>query len=447
MYVCVDLGASSTRVATSDRLVHEIPNNVRVIPLNEDTHMTVWDAATYEESVLNALDVTVMRHEGANQYLEAEQRYLVGTIADRYGSTVRPNGMEPKHKQVINYQNAILAIAFEWLMTPQTYSNPGVATPIEVFVALPPIECKGSEKIFQDNLKGTYTVQFNSLSTAVTFQIADVKCKEESLLSLMNFFFNSNGSLRQENIKYRNGNSLSIDIGASTTDLAVMVNGKYLEKSGFTIPIGGNQIRDFVMNEIQMAYSFMPQITEADYVVKTGMLRLGAQEVDFSQQLRRAKEEFAIQLKDRLNSYFKQIGMSLASFMCITVGGGGSLHSCVGQGDAMNITTPALSEIIMAELHKQCPTVDVIPAPGNPRHANINGLLVYGLVWEQRAAKQANQRMIANAQATAPIMGQPAQPQGNMQGMAQAPNNYSQTTATAQPNMYVPTGAGQVGPQ
>ena len=55
--------------------------------------------------------------------------------------------------------------------------------------------------------------------------------------------------------------------------------------------------------------------------------------------------------------------------------------------------------------------------------------------------------MIANAQATAPIMGQPAQPQGNMQGMAQAPNNYAQTTATAQPNMYVPTGAGQVGPQ
>lgn len=395
--ICVDLGASSTRVATTDLLVHEIPNNVRVVPMGEDIHMQSWDSATYEESVLNMLDVTIRRHEGSNYFLPEEQRLLIGTIADRYGSSSRPTGMEPKHKQTINYQNAVVATAFQLLMSPgmTASATAGQPVPVVVFVALPPIECKGNEKIFQDTLKGTYTVKFNSLDTQVTFSVTEVKCNAESLLSLMHFFFEPNVTPRSMTAKYMTGNSLSLDIGASTTDLAAMQTSsqgvKYIEKSGVTFQIGGNQIRDYVMNEIQMRFGYTPTISEADYVVKTGNVRVGAKEVDFSKELRHAKEEFAIQLIDRLNGYFKMINMSLASFMCIAISGGGSLHSCIGEGDSMKVTTPALSEIIMNEIHRYCNTVDVIAVPGNPRHANINGLLVFAQTWDNRR-RQMEQR-------------------------------------------------------
>lgn len=379
--------------------VREIPNNIREIEVNEELHMLNGDRlqteGTFEEYLLGNLDVTILREEGENQYLSAQQRVLVGTLAERYGTTSRQTGMMPKFRQRINYINSLVATAYELILMPNM-CRPEEVIDTTVFLALPPIECKGNEKIFQENLKGTYTVRFNRINREVKFRISDVKCNAECLLSLMYFFFDTNGSLREETQKYRSGNVLGIDIGASTTDLSVMVGGKYLEKSGSTIQIGGNQIRDYVMNEIQLQFGYMPSTEEADYVIRTGYLKSGAKEIDFSNVLFQAKREFSVQLIDRLNGYFKQIGMSPASFMCFVVGGGGSLPSYIGTGATQQATTPAMSEIITDEMKRQCPNVDIMQVPGNPRHANIGGLSVYATIWE----KLENRK-----QAQAPVYG------------------------------------------
>lgn len=398
-FVCIDLGASGTRVTGRDTIVHEIPNNIREVAPDEDTHLQFWDMGTFEETLMNALDITIIREEGANMYVPAEQRVLVGPLADRYGSTSRPSGLDPKHKQPINYTNAIIATACEIMLSPGMQFNTTAVNDVKLFVALPPIECKGNEKILQENLLGTYRVQFNELQREFRFRVADVFCNSESLLSLYTFFFNENTTARAESMQYKGKNVLSIDIGASTEDNAVMSNGRYIDKSGQTISIGGNQIRDFIITSAQSKYGYTPSVEEAEYVVHTGRIKIGNTEEDFSPQLRRAKEEFSIQLLNQLDGYFKQIGMSLASFACVVVGGGGSLHSSVKVGDAEQITTPALSEIIMERLKKTCPSVDVLPVPGNPRHANIKGLLVLAIMWVnslQRKQAQTVQQPYAN---------------------------------------------------
>jgi len=63
------------------------------------------------------------------------------------------------------------------------------------------------------------------------------------------------------------GNVLSLDIGASTTDLTVIQNGRYLERSGRTYRTGGNVVRDYLITAISKEYDFDLNLSDAEKTV------------------------------------------------------------------------------------------------------------------------------------------------------------------------------------
>lgn len=386
----IDLGASNTRFVSDNGKFYEVENNIKEVAIGENIRMKPWNASSYEEIVRGSLDVEIYRLDGATEHIQAGSRYLIGQLATRIGASLTPNGLQSKADQSINYINAIVATALSKL-----YMNESTGG-VDLYVALPPIELSNkslSEQKFHDELIGNYRVKFNStIQREVQFTIQSVTCIEESFLTLISFFFNISGGLRTEALPYQKGNVLGIDIGASTTDLAVVKDVKFIDKSGQTYKIGGNFVLDLVADGIRAQFGYDPERDELQRAVETGKISQGANVVDISGLIIEAKKEFAVKLVDMMQGYFTKVAMQPHTFKAIVVGGGGSMKS--EYTDDMGVTyetSAAMSEYIWDAFKPICPSVPVISVSDDPRHANITGLYIRALV-----DKLAKQRALAN---------------------------------------------------
>jgi len=391
-FVGIDLGASNTRYVSDNGKFHEVENNIKEVAIGEVIRMKPWSADTYEDVVRGSLDLEIYRMNGATEHIKESARYLVGQLATRIGASITPNGLQSKADQSINYTNALVAIALSKLFMDE---NMGA---VDVYLALPPVELSSksiSDQKLADELVGSYRVKFNStIQKEIQFTIQTVTCVEESFLTLISFFFNVSGGFRQEAAPYQKGNVLGIDIGASTTDLAVVKDAKFVDKSGQTYKIGGNFVLDLVADGIRAQYGYDPERDELQRAVETGKITQGANIVDVSNLVIEAKREFAIKLVDMMQGYFTKIAMQPHTFKAVVVGGGGSMHSEYAEAEGRVVeTSQAMSEYIWDEFKNICPSVPVIQVSADPRHANITGLYIRALV-----DKLAKQRSLAGQQ-------------------------------------------------
>lgn len=369
-FICVDLGASNTRYSVDDGIMHWMPNNVAIIKQDENTRMEVWDSNNLDERINQHLDVTIEKTSGESSYFPL--RALVGKIADRYTSVSdKPTGMENKHTQRITYINAIVATAVSRLATGDKGDK---MNEVYMYLALPPVEASRASDYVNKELCGEYKVTFNMLGEYVNLHIKSVKCMEESLAAITTFFF-SDGKPTDKVSKYGNGYVLSIDIGASTTDLVAVQNMRYLERTGKTIKIGGNVVRDYVIDDIMSQDNIDLNLDSAEAAVAEGRVQTGMSYIDCSEIVSNAKSMFAEQIVNNMQTYFKQIGIPIQSFMAIVVSGGGSMPGGYIDNDGISHkTSESMAYFITEKLKGVCSTIAVEYIDDNPRLANIKGL-------------------------------------------------------------------------
>lgn len=370
-FICTDLGASSTRYCSDDGIIRWIPNNVCIIDEDTVTRLEPWNANSLEKSVKQSLDLSISKVGGSeSEYFPV--RALVGDVATRYSTSgIRPNGMMSKHMQQINYISALTALAVNRIVHNVSEDD------VDMYIALPPVEAKPAEEYVAKQLVGTFKIKFNMLNTELTLHIKTVTCLAESHMATTSFIFNIDGSLNQQTAKFLTGNLLSIDIGASTTDLAVLQNGQFLEKTGKTYKIGGNLVRDLVAEYIQQEFGYEADNTTAEQAVAEGRVPSGSNYIDFSDFVKRAKEEFAIQVTNNMNTYFTIVGIPLQNFKGVVVSGGGSMSSeyVTDEGETVKTSEP-MSYYISERLKAICNGIEVLYIGDEPRLANIKGMFV-----------------------------------------------------------------------
>lgn len=363
-FCAVDLGASSTRFTSNNPKVSIIPNNM--VFLDKDTFV---DLKPQEDTLVGSLEVIIEKEEASDFF---PVKALIGAMAERYSSeNDRPSVMMNKHKQRINYVSGIVAAAFTRLMD-------NIEEDMDLYVALPPIEVRHAKGIVADNFKGSYKVTFPKYKggTVLEFKITNVVCQEESLMSLTSFFFNMNGNPNEKSAAYTVGNILSLDIGASTTDLAIVKNSRYNDKSGQTYKTGGNIARDYLIDEIRMVEGYDLPIEDAERTMAEGRLQMGNTYKDVSDIVDRAKRKLAKQVVMQMQGYFRQIDIPIQTIRAIIVSGGGSLPSQYIQNGEVVETTKPMSFYITEYLQEVCPGVDVVPYGDDSRMANIRGLFI-----------------------------------------------------------------------
>lgn len=378
-FVAIDLGASSSRYCSDNGTVSVMQNNMVILPDMHESNIRV-DQPDIESN----LEVIIEKHE-ADEKNFFPAHVLIGIMAEKHRNiNERPSVNTHKYTQRINYISAVVACAVSKLKNNMSDS-------IDLYLATPPIEVYDAEREFKKTLVGNYTVKFPKYNggTTVNFKIEDVTCSEESFMACTSFFFNTNGTTRDDHRQYMSGTVLSLDIGASTTDLAIIKNGRYLDKSGQTYRIGGNVARDNLIDLICGEYAMDLPIDEAERTMAEGRLKQGNKYVDVSELVKIAKADLAKQLTTYMQTYFKRVGIPIQTINAIIVSGGGSVQSqySTDSGEIVKTSEP-MSYYVTQELTSWSSGTDVIEYGEEARFANIKGLFIKAKFDTVRKAKQ-----------------------------------------------------------
>ena len=395
--ICVDLGASGSRITGDNGIIYELPNELVMEDIDTKVNLEVSLSGDKHNDFLAGMDVTITKVAGTPCDM-FPARAIIGDLANRYSSALsRPSTMMNKARQPINIINILTAVTHQVYVTgianPPAYND---VKPITIYLALPPLEVSPENndetmQILKEKLVGTFGVKLPKLGVDLTIPIEEVKCFPESYMALAAFFFDfPNCTVNRDNAsKYGKGYAMSLDIGASTTDITIALNMGYQEKSGQTFKTGGNVIEMHLANSIRSKFGFDPTHESLQQAIREGRLIYGNGYVDVSDMLKRAKREFARSIVSSLQDYFRLTNIPLQSVRVIVVSGGGSLVSgYINEEGQFVKTSESVSAMITEELKNIVDTIDVVSIP-DARTANVRGLYIRYKVDKATAAKSA----------------------------------------------------------
>lgn len=388
MIVAVDMGASSSRFCSDTGKVRVIPNNMVFLPSLEVTTLQAEPG-----DIENNLEVQIVKKEGKVPNSCFPTNVLIGFMANKHRDTAeRPSVLEHKHNQNINYVSAVVCTALEVEKAGAENAS------VDLYLAVPPIEVLKANEAFKEGLVGRYEVKFPKYKGGITvnFEIADVSCSEESLMATTSFFFDLNGKVRENARQYLRGKVLSLDIGASTTDLAIIQDGRYLDKSGRTYRVGGNIARDTLNNLICERYAIDLPIEDCEKTIAEGRMQLGNGYDNVADLVDESKRTLAKQIVQHMQTYFKNIDIPIQMINSIIVSGGGSVASqYIDENGETVVTSAPMSEYVTEALQKWSPRTAVIEYGDEARFANIKGLFIKAMLSNKK--KQAKAAEAAKA--------------------------------------------------
>jgi len=382
MKVCVDMGASSTRYLEAGEIEPgEFPNDYKIVPLDH----RIRDKTS--ENQYENLDLTIERinvEDSQNLFNEEDKnfpvRLMIGEMGRRDGGRMRqPHSGTPKHLQKINWYSALTAVALKTLSRAET-EIPKKETTVDLYLAFPPAEVlkEGFRDFIEEVLLGDFRVTFHTLNRKVEMTINSVTAKEESLLAVAAYLSNLDGTLTERGEEFAQGRTtvLSIDIGASTTNLSLVKANSNRESGSYTISIGGNQVRNRLGKHITAAHAFTPTDETLADAAKTGFVENGKDMVDVSKELIKAKQEVADSLEYEIQKYFESVdGLNSSAVQIALVSGGGSMPSTY-KGEQTTEPLAVYLRQVMDENPAWNTDVDFFSEKSEiyPRYANLMGL-------------------------------------------------------------------------
>lgn len=367
-YVAIDIGASNTRYASIGGRINFLPNNMQII--NESDFTKFFEPQSNE--FLDHLDVTIIKDGNTDFSRSAGKMFPVrihaGVLAEGIHNTnMTPDAMSDKDSQAINYYSVVMAVAISKL------TEQGIGDNINVFLAIPPAQCERSN--FKDELVGSYEVVFTRGhdKTAVNFKINNVATYQESRLAFMQYMFDPRFPDRYAQLMTRK--AMSIDIGASTTDICTFTKGRYMENSGYTSKIGCNNVKAILKMLIGQKLKFTPDDRQLEEAYIEGRILVGRDHVECGELVEQAKRMVAEKLVQDIKEFI-QITDSLQSFNHIVVSGGGSMSSSYIDAEGKKVETArSITDFIFEEMKKYVNAELPVEHFGDePRLANIRGL-------------------------------------------------------------------------
>ena len=373
LHICTDQGASSTRFSVNNSKVYKNPNNFIEVDIESDIRNT-----PYTQEFVDNMDLTISK-DGESDFFPV--RILGGTLAERYSSSsAKPSMLSSKSRQPVNYYSVISSVVNSILLSEDAED---CKSPVDVtcYMCLPPVEITGNnenEDYVKSQLAGKYTVRLNKMDREIAFNIKEVNVYAESVLAVVAFLFNQDATQRTEMAKYNKGYILGFDLGASTADLVLIKDRRFIEHSGYTCKLGGNIIDDLMRSEIRR--KFGTEVSNDDIIeaVRTGRLAYGSSYKDVSAELQKCKKQYASMLFEKVETYFASNNIGLQSIKAVFMSGGGSMQSSyMDESGKEVVTSPSVGEYIDEMLKKVCDSVDMVLSPSvNPRECNIVGLIL-----------------------------------------------------------------------
>ena len=373
LYVCTDQGASSTRFSVNNSKVYKNPNNFIGVGIDDDIRHS-----PYSSDFVDNMDLTISK-DGDSDFFP--KRVLGGTLAERYSSSsAKPSMLSNKSRQPVNYYSIISSVVNSIMISEDAED---IKEPVDVacYMCLPPVEVTSNndnEDYVKNQLIGSYRVKLNKMDREIEFNIKEVNVYAESVLAVVAFLFNQDATQRTEMAKYNKGYILGFDLGASTADLVLIKDRRFIEHSGYTCKLGGNIIDDLMRSEIRRKFGTEVSNDDIREAVRTGRLPYGSSYKDVSEELKRCKKQYAGMLFEKIETYFATNNLGLQSIKAVFISGGGSMQSSyIDENSKEVVTSPSVGEYIDEKIKEVCDSIDMVLSPSvNPRECNIVGLIL-----------------------------------------------------------------------
>ncbi|HBG5344063.1 TPA: ParM/StbA family protein [Clostridioides difficile] len=313
--------------------------------------------------------------------------YANGLLAVREFEDVlqRPLTLHPKHDQDSTFRTLSLSF-IKAIMFVADYFKVGVDeldVSVDISVLLPPLEM-----YYEDALK-TLISKINTVSLVLPykivkkFKIENIAVFPEGLAAFIGVMYEEKDGKLVEvvaNKKFLKGTSVLIDIGGGSTDVAIVRNGRVIDKSQNTFRIGGNTVKSIVAKVVSMKHNYSMTEEEKEYVLENGHLVVGDEKkIDLLEDIKIAKKKYADMLIKSLNEHLEGINIEIESLKGILTVGGGALaiEETVTENGIPHkkVLSEPMSKAVVEHLKKYNDSISEISLNGiDARLVNLKGL-------------------------------------------------------------------------
>ena len=182
--------------------------------------------------------------------------------------------------------------------------------------------------------------------------VLSVKVLPEGFAAFIGILFKSKSAFRAEYSFLRNATTLIVDIGAGTTDVIIVKDGKALQSSRFTVEIGGNNVHQIVRSKLKRKGIALPSSTVREGV-ETGVVKNGSRVVEIATEIAEAKDMVASQLVDAIQMFFEgtMYPVGMVEYV-LTCGGGAEKGNVEG--------VKPMAEYLISYMKKLSPDMELI---------------------------------------------------------------------------------------
>lgn len=310
-------------------------------------------------------------------FSQDNQCYASGELAENEftGMCIRPVAYEAKCEQPVTSLTLSLAfIKIISLLSIELQRSPrDVDWVFNVGVLVPATEHQNKSKAMEQLVRSISSV--SSLlpdNFTVPITINKVVVLPEGLVSYtsaMFEFINDKPVVVTENKKFKTGYVLVVDIGAGTTDVAFVKDGRFVSSTKESFKKGGYFVTQRCASLIGSKYGYVP--SDMSEVIRTALLIDGGIEHDISDLLNQAKDQYVQTIAGLIRSYIEGLNISLREVKGILAVGGGTLPVIRDS----EIVSPSLSYSLINFLKKLAPNIELVGLHGiDPRLSNLEGL-------------------------------------------------------------------------
>lgn len=353
--ILYDMGNSETRVQV---LLNKKASDIAVIP-NQFAMLPEGYAIpdTYHT-------------DDSRVFATSEGIIATGSLAAREFDAylLKPTALQPKWESPVTGFTFLAALykGYELLSDLTGCPVSGLNVTWSVGVLCPPVQMSMKDKLI-DRLSG-----IKELSTiipqelTIELNIESIRVFPEGISAFFAVAFNEDLTLRSQ---YKgileSANILVVDVGAGTTDVAVIDKFRAIEGTLDTYPIGGNNVYQQVGRQLKAEGRNISETALIESTV-TGFVTDGSSRIDISDTISRVKEKIANALAGRIRSTFEFSMYDPRSLNYLLIVGGGSIEG---------ISTP-LGEYVLRAVKSYAPNIAILEIPEgmDVRQLNIQGL-------------------------------------------------------------------------
>ncbi len=319
----VDLGNSETRVMT---IYGKYDNGATRYSLHSlDNHFGPLEEGYRVAEEYNASNTRIFSMSGVTLCSgEMCRREFVNS------DDLRPSAVEKKYLNDVSRMTMINAFLQGYLDIAGFENLPVDRIDVEwdVVALLPPADIEAGAEVFSNMIKGIANINFSMPDVQKDISVRSVKILPEGFCAYIGVLYDMNRKVRPDYKYLKSEVVIVIDIGAGTTDITVVENGKPIKATRYTVSIGGNNVHQRVRSILGAKGIDLPE-DMVQIGVERGFIKDGRKKVSIVKEISESKSAVARSIISNIRNFFESTQYPIRKIEDMIVCGGGAVESDV----------------------------------------------------------------------------------------------------------------------